>query len=63
MIVPILQQDGKLTKALGIPVKLSETPGSLRTPPVDFGQNTREVLQELSYSKKEIDAFFEKGIV
>jgi crotonobetainyl-CoA:carnitine CoA-transferase CaiB-like acyl-CoA transferase len=63
MIVPILQQDGKLSKALGIPVKLSETPGSLRTPPVDFGQNTREVLQELGYSKKEIDVFFEKGIV
>ncbi len=63
MIVPLLQPDGTLTKALGIPVKLSETPGSLRTLPVDFGENTREVLEELGYTKAEIDDFFVRGIV
>ena len=63
MIVPLLQPDGTLTKALGIPVKLSETPGSLRTLPVDFGENTREVLEELGYTKTEIDDFFVRGIV
>ena len=63
MIVPLLQPDGTLTKALGIPVKLSETPGSLRTLPVDFGENTREVLEELGYTKSEIDDFFVRGIV
>ena len=63
MIVPLLQPDGTLTKALGIPVKLSETPGSLRTLPVDFGENTREVLEELGYTKTEIGEFFVRGIV
>lgn len=63
MIVPLLQPDGTLTKSLGIPVKLSETPGSLRTLPVDFGENTREVLKELGYTKTEIDDFFVRGIV
>jgi hypothetical protein len=44
-------------------VKLSETPGSLRTLPVDFGENTREVLEEQGYTKPEIDDFFVRGIV
>ena len=63
MIVPLLQPDGTLTKALGIPVKLSETPGSLRTLPVDFGENTREVLEELGYTESEIDDLFVREIV
>ena len=63
MIVPVLQGDGTISKALGIPVKLSETPGSLRTPPVDFGEHTRQVLLELGYTNAEIDDFFERGIV
>jgi len=63
MIVPVLQRDGTLSKALGIPVKLSETPGSLRTPPVDFGEHTREVLGELGYTDSEIDEFLARGIV
>lgn len=63
MIVPVLQRDGTLSKALGIPVKLSDTPGSLRTPPVDFGEQTREVLVELGYTNGEIDDFIERGVV
>lgn len=63
MIVPVLQRDGTLSKALGIPVKLSATPGSLRTPPVDFGEHTREVLGELGYTDGEIDDFMARGIV
>ncbi|MBB5346400.1 CoA transferase [Desulfoprunum benzoelyticum] len=63
MIVPVLQRDGTLSKSLGIPVKMSETPGSLRTPPVDFGEHTREVLGELGYTDGEIDDFMTRGIV
>lgn len=63
MIVPVMQRDGSLSKALGIPVKLSETPGSLRTPPVDFGEHTREVLLELGYTDGEIDDFLARGVV
>ncbi len=63
MIVPVLQRDGTLSKALGIPVKLSETPGSLRTPPVDFGEHTREILLELGYTDGEIDDFLARGVI
>jgi glutaryl-CoA transferase len=32
-------------KALGVPVKLSETPGAIRTPPPTLGQHTDSVLE------------------
>ena len=32
---------------LGVPVKLSETPGTVRTPPPTLGQHTSSVLEEL----------------
>ncbi len=63
MIVDVEDQNGNKTTALGIPVKLSDTPGSLRTPPTDFGKNTRDVLLEIGYSKNEITSFFKTNIV
>jgi crotonobetainyl-CoA:carnitine CoA-transferase CaiB-like acyl-CoA transferase len=32
-------------KALGVPVKLSDTPGAIRTAPPTLGQHTDNVLQ------------------
>ncbi|MBW1697518.1 MAG: CoA transferase [Deltaproteobacteria bacterium] len=40
--------------ALGIPIKLSETPGSLRTCAPEFGEHTRTILKELGYSEQDI---------
>jgi crotonobetainyl-CoA:carnitine CoA-transferase CaiB-like acyl-CoA transferase len=45
-----------------VPVKLSETPGAVRTPPVDFGESTPDILQELGYSEKDIKEFEEAGV-
>ena len=42
--------------ALGIPVKLSETPGSVRRPAPLLGQHTAEVLREAGLSDEEIAA-------
>ena len=39
---------------LGIPVKLSGTPGTLRTPPAAFGADTDQVLRELGYDEQQI---------
>ncbi len=39
-------QYGK-TQVLGMPVRLSETPGKVRTPAPEFGQHTEEILLEL----------------
>ncbi len=41
-------------RVLGIPVKLSGTPGRVRTPAPRLGEHTEEVLRELGYSPEEI---------
>ncbi len=55
--------DGEEKHGFGIPVKLSETPGTLRTPPGKFGEQTRKILQDLGYSAEEIDAFYHDGVL
>jgi formyl-CoA transferase len=47
--------EGRIS-ALGIPVKLSETPGSVRRPAPLLGQHTGEVLREAGFSDEEIAA-------
>ncbi|NNL76723.1 MAG: CoA transferase [Desulfobacterales bacterium] len=63
MVVDIKGKDGKISKTLGIPVKLSETPGAIRTPPVDFGESTASILKELGYSEKEMNLLTDKGVI
>lgn len=55
--------NGVARHGFGIPVKLSETPGSIRTTPGRFGGATREILGEAGYSDEEIDAFASAGVV
>jgi crotonobetainyl-CoA:carnitine CoA-transferase CaiB-like acyl-CoA transferase len=43
-------------RALGIPVKLSDTPGSIRRPAPLLGEHTAEVLREAGFSDEEIAA-------
>jgi len=62
-VVEIEDKDGNKTRTLGVPVKLSETPGSVRTPPVDFGASTAAVLGELGYSQEEIKEFEDKDVI
>jgi crotonobetainyl-CoA:carnitine CoA-transferase CaiB-like acyl-CoA transferase len=40
---------------VGIPVKLSDTPGGLQFPPPRFGEHNRDILQELGYDGRAID--------
>lgn len=53
---------GKI-KVTGLPVKLQETPGSIRLPPPTLGQHTQEVLTQLGYSPAEIDHLRAKGVI
>ena len=55
--------DGSVSTELGIPVKLSDTPGSIRTLPSDFGADTAVVLAELGYSDSQIADFERKEVV
>jgi CoA:oxalate CoA-transferase len=47
----------------GIPVKLSRTPGEIRSHAPELGQNTEEVLLDLGYSWEEIERLRTTGIV
>jgi crotonobetainyl-CoA:carnitine CoA-transferase CaiB-like acyl-CoA transferase len=62
MVVSMYQKNGKKVKTLGTPIKLSETPGSIRTLPVGFGESTVSILQELGYTKNQIKSFAEKDV-
>ena len=46
---------------LGVPVKLSRTPGAPAGPGPALGEHTREVLESLGYSGEEIGALLESG--
>jgi crotonobetainyl-CoA:carnitine CoA-transferase CaiB-like acyl-CoA transferase len=63
MVLELQGKDGKKRKTLGVPVKLSQTPGSVRTPPPSFGENTGDILRELGYSDEQIRGFAEKNVV
>jgi len=51
-------------KSVGVPVKLSETPGSVREPAPLLGQHTDEVLHEyLGMTDAEIAALHQEGVI
>lgn len=63
MIVPIMHPVAGETQLPGIPIKLSETPGSIRTPAPLLGQHTEDVLAELlGYDAEQIAALRDQGI-
>jgi len=62
MVVDIRQKDGVECKTLGVPIRLSETSGSIRTPSVDSGESTVSILQELGYTENQIKLLAQKGV-
>ena len=52
------------TPVVGLPVRLSDTPGSIRLPAPEFGQHTEEILTEvLGYSWEEIGRLREEEVI
>jgi crotonobetainyl-CoA:carnitine CoA-transferase CaiB-like acyl-CoA transferase len=47
----------------GVPVKLSETPGAVRTPPPVLGEHTEEVLRGLGLSRDDIASLRAEGVI
>jgi crotonobetainyl-CoA:carnitine CoA-transferase CaiB-like acyl-CoA transferase len=50
-------------KVLGMPVKLSGTPGTIRSAPPALGQHTEAVLRELGYGPSEIAALHARHVI
>ena len=51
-------------KLVGIPVKLSETPGGVRIPAPEWGQHNMEVLTEIAgYSVEEVARLMEEEVI
>ena len=63
MVVEVEHPQAGPVKLLGIPVKLSRTPGSIRRPPPALGEHAHEVLEELGYSGAEIAELRREGVV
>ncbi len=45
-----------------VPVRLSETPGAIRTPAPRLGQHTRDILAEAGLTQAEIEASLSNGL-
>ncbi|HUK30908.1 MAG TPA: CoA transferase, partial [Candidatus Acidoferrum sp.] len=63
MIVETMHPTAGNVKAIGLPIKFSDTPGGVRRPAPVFGQHTREVLREYGLSDAEIDRMAEQGAI
>jgi crotonobetainyl-CoA:carnitine CoA-transferase CaiB-like acyl-CoA transferase len=63
MVVELDQPGAGTVRQLGIPIKLSRTPGSVREPGPALGEHTHEVLRAAGYSDEEIAALEEAGAV
>ncbi len=63
MLVEIEHPVAGLIKNIGIPVKLSDTPGSIRRPAPSLGQHTDEILAQFGYTQQESGSYKAAGIV
>ena len=63
MIIETTHPSAGKVKGIGLPIKFSETPGSMARPAPQFGGHTREVLREHGFSNEQIDELAAAGAV
>ena len=63
MVQSVEHATAGLLKVVGVPIKLSETPGSVRTAPPTLGQHTTSILRELSIPDDEIERLRGAGVI
>ncbi len=63
MVVDVEHSRLGAVKTIGLPIKLSETPGEVRHGAPVYGEHSRQVLAEAGYAADEIAALIETGAV
>jgi len=64
MVVELAQPGAtRAVRQLGVPVKLSRTPGAVEKPGPALGEHTDEVLRSLGYNSDDIEALKKDGVV
>lgn len=62
-IVPVDHPEAGRVRMMGVPVRLSMTPGAIRNPAPLVGEHTDEVLREFGYGPEEIQALRAEAVV
>lgn len=63
MVVEIEHDECGPIKLVNTPIKFSESSPGVRTAPPTLGQHTNEVLADIGFGQKDIDALKSQGIV
>ena len=63
MVLPMTHPNAGPVQVLGVPVKMSASPGAVRTPPPVLGQHTHQILEKLGYSNADCNALGEAGVI
>ena len=63
MVVDLVHPSAGPIKALGVPVKLSDTPGAVDRPAPRLGQDNVDILTELGYTEAELRDLKAKGVI
>ena len=63
MVVELDHPKAGRTRALGLPIKFSETPGKVVSAAPMLGQHTREVLLSVGYTDADVDALAAEGAI
>ena len=63
MIMEVESPTGQKAKQVGVSIKLSATPGSIRFLAPELGQHTNEILSELGYGQETIEKWRNDGAI
>ncbi|WP_236035074.1 CaiB/BaiF CoA transferase family protein [Alkalihalobacterium elongatum] len=63
MIEEFIGPSGEVIKHIGIPIKLSDTPGEIYSKAPELGQHNEEIFKKIGYTKEQIEKLGNIGVV